>query len=139
MVRLLDRKLAGHQHLDAKRVTRRVLESNVVEDRTFTLLNVLERQAVFREQPRATSVGDAPLAMELVAGPVLPWPGMSETSGVLSSSYGTEVPQPMAVEPDPMVRRGLKRASEGDPEIAEICSWISDVNVNEEPHPRSSG
>ena len=42
----------------------------------------------------------------------------------------------MAVEPDPMVRRGLKRASEGDPEIAEICSWISDVNVNEEPHPQ---
>ena len=36
---------------------------------------------------------------------------------------------------DPMVRRGLRRASEGDPEIAEICLWISDVNVNEEPHP----
>ena len=43
----------------------------------------------------------------------------------------------MAVEPDPMVRRGLKRASEGDPEIAEICSLISDVNVNEEPHPQA--
>ena len=35
-----------------------------------------------------------------------------------------------------MVRRVLKRASEGDPDIAEICSWISDVNVNEEPHPQ---
>ena len=42
----------------------------------------------------------------------------------------------MAVEPDPMVRRGLKRASEGDPEIAEIFSLISDVNMNEEPHPQ---
>ena len=43
----------------------------------------------------------------------------------------------MAVEPDPIVRRGLKRASEGgDVEIAEICSLISDVNVNEEPHPQ---
>ena len=30
-----------------------------------------------------------------------------------SSSTGMEGPQPMAVEPDPMVRRGLKRASEG--------------------------
>ena len=47
-----------------------------------------------------------------------------------------EVPQPVTVEPDPMVRRGLKKASEDDPEIAEICSWISDVNVNEEPHPQ---
>ena len=46
-----------------------------------------------------------------------------------------EIPQPVAVEPDPMVRRGLKRASEGDPEIVEICSLISDVNVNEGPHP----
>ena len=34
------------------------------------------------------------------------------------------------------MRRGLKRASEGDPEISEICSWISDLNVNEEPHPQ---
>ena len=58
-------------------------------------------------------------------GPVLPWPGMSSSSGV-------EVPQQMAVEP--VVRRRLKRASEGEPEIAEICSWISDVNENEEPH-----
>ena len=42
----------------------------------------------------------------------------------------------MAVEPAQIVRRGLKRASYGDMEIAEICSLISDVNVNEEPHPR---
>ena len=42
----------------------------------------------------------------------------------------------MAVEPDPVMRRGLDRASEGDMEIAEICSLISDVNVNEEPHPQ---
>ena len=40
----------------------------------------------------------------------------------------------MAVELDPMVRRGLKKASEGDPEIAEICSLNYDVSVNEEPH-----
>ena len=43
----------------------------------------------------------------------------------------------MAVEPDPMVRRGLKRASDGgEMEMAEIYSLISDVNVNEEPHPQ---
>ena len=95
-----------------------------------------ERQAVFREQLRTFSVGDAPLAMEQQAGPVLPWPGMSETAGAPSSSSGVDVPQPKAVEPDPMVRRGLNRPSEGDPEIAEICSWISDVNVSEEPHPQ---
>ena len=29
---LIDGQVAGHQHLDAKRVTRRVLESNVVAD-----------------------------------------------------------------------------------------------------------
>ena len=60
--------------------------------------------------------------MEPVADPVLPWPGMSETAGAPSSSSGVEVPQPVAVEPDPMVRRGLERASEGDPEISAICS-----------------
>ena len=117
-------------------MTRKVLESNVVADRTLTLPECLERQAVFREQLRTSSVGHAPLAMEPVAGPVLPWPGMSETAGAPSSSSGMEVPQPMAVEPDPVVRRGFKRASEGGPEISEICSWISDVKVNEEPHPQ---
>ena len=59
---------------------------------------------------------------------------MRDPAGAPSSSSGTEGPQPMAVEPDPMVRRGLKRATEGNPEISEICSWISDVNANEEPH-----
>ena len=42
--------------------------------------------------------------------------------------------QPVAVDPDPRVRRRLKRASEGDSEIGEICSRISSGNVNEEPH-----
>ena len=96
-----------------------------------------ERQAVFRNRLREMkmlSADEAPPVMEPVAGPVLPWPGMSETAGAPSSSSGMEVPRPMAVEPDPMVRRGLKRASEGDPKISEICSWISDVNVNEELH-----
>ena len=47
------------------------------------------------------------------------------------------IPQPTAVEPDPIVRRGLKRASDGgNMGIVEICSLISDVNVNEEPHPQ---
>ena len=68
-----------------------------------------ERQAFFREQLRTSSVGDAPLAMELVAGLILPWPGMSETAGAPRSSSGVDVPQPMAVEPYPMVRRGLTR------------------------------
>ena len=39
VVRLRDRKLAGHQYLDAKRGTRRVLES---KDRAVALLNVRE-------------------------------------------------------------------------------------------------
>ena len=34
---------------------------------------------------------------------------MSETAGAPSSSSGVEVPQPVAVEPDPMVRPGLKK------------------------------
>ena len=46
-------------------------------------------------------------------------------------------PQRMAVEPDLTEARGHKRGLEGgDMEIAEVCSFISDVNVNEEPHPR---
>ena len=49
--------------------------------------------------------------MEPVAGPVPPWLGMSETAVAPGSSSGMDVPQPMAVEPDPMVRRGRKRAS----------------------------
>ena len=59
---------------------------------------------------------------------------MSETAGASSSSSEVAIPQPMAVQPDPMVRRGLKRASEGDPEI--VCSLISNVKVDEEPHPQ---
>ena len=43
------------------------------------------------------------------------------------------LPQPTAVEPDPIVRRSLERASDVG---AEICSLISFVNVNEEPHPQ---
>ena len=98
-----------------------------------------QRQAVFREQlleMKMLSAGEAPPVMEPVAGLVLPWLSMSENAGVSSSSSGVAVPQLVAGEPDPMVRRGLRRASEGDPEIAEICSLISDVNVNEEPHPQ---
>ena len=68
-----------------------------------------ERHSGFCEQLRMLSAGEAPLAMEPVAGPVLPWPGTSETAGAPSSSSGMEIPQPMPVEPDPMVRRGLKK------------------------------
>ena len=49
---LIDGQVAGHQHLDAKRVTRRVLESNVVADHHTP--ECLERQAVFREQLRTS-------------------------------------------------------------------------------------
>ena len=42
----------------------------------------------------------------------------------------------MAVEPDLSDTRGLKRSLDvADMDIAEVCSFISDVNVNEEPHP----
>ena len=46
MVRLQDRKLAGHQHLDAERVTKRDLESNVVADHIITPLNA-QRDKLF--------------------------------------------------------------------------------------------
>ena len=39
---LVARRVAGHQHLVVERVTRRVLESNVVEDRTITLLSNID-------------------------------------------------------------------------------------------------
>ena len=74
--------------------------------------------------------------LEPVDSPVLSGSGMRALAGPPSSSSGVEGPQPRAGEPDPIVRRGLKRASEGDPEIFENCSWISDVSVNEEPHPQ---
>ena len=42
----------------------------------------------------------------------------------------------MAVEPNLSDTRGLKRGLDvADMEIAEVCSFISDVNVNEAPHP----
>ena len=43
----------------------------------------------------------------------------------------------MAVEPDLTEPRGLRRGLGGsDMEIAEVCSFVSDVNVREEPHPQ---
>ena len=45
---------------------------------------------------------------------------------------GGIIAQPMAVEPDLSDTRGLKRSLDvADMEIAEVCSFISDVNVNE--------
>ena len=53
-----------------------------------------------------------------------------------SSSSSDVISQPMAVDLDSSESRGLKRGLEGgDMEIAEVCSFISDVNVNEELHP----
>ena len=84
------------------------------------------------------SAVEAQPVMEPVAGPVLPWPGTSETAGASSSRSGVVIPQPTVVDPDPIVRRGLKRASDGgDMQIAEICSPVSDVNVSEGPHPQA--
>ena len=107
-----------------------------MEDRTLTLVNVWRIKPFFREQLRTSTVGGTPLVLEPVDSPVLSGSGMRALAGPPSSSSGVEGPQPRAGEPDPIVRRGLKRASEGDPEIFENCSWISDVSVNEEPHPQ---
>ena len=81
-------------------------------------------------EKKKLSADEAPPVMQPVAGPVVPWPGTSETAEASSSSSGVVLSQPTSVEPDPIVRRGLRRASEGEMEIAEICSLISDVNVN---------
>ena len=89
-----------------------------------------ERQAVFRERPReveSVSTDGAHPLMEPVDCPVLS-----------SSSFGVDAQQPVAVDLDPILRRSLMRASKGDSEITEICSRISDGNVNEEPHPQAS-
>ena len=51
-----------------------------------------------------------------------------------SSSSSEVVSQPMAVDFDTSDERGLKRGLDvADMENAEVCSFISDVNVNEEP------
>ena len=63
---------------------------------------------------------------------------MSETAGAPSSSSGGGgiIAQPVTVEPDLSHTRGLKGSLDvADMEIAEVCSFISDVKVNEEPHP----
>ena len=68
-----------------------------------------EKQAVFRERLRKVkilSADEAPV-MEPVAGPVLPWPGTGETPKASSSSSGVVIPQPVAVEPDPVSRGHL--------------------------------
>ena len=70
------------------------------------------RQAVFRERPcevEIVSADGAPPLMELVDCPVLS-----------RSSIGVDAQQPVGVDPDPMVRRSLKRASKGDSGIADI-------------------
>ena len=105
-------------------------------DRPFnhTPAECAEKQAVFREglrEMKMLSADEAPPVMEPVAGPVLPWLSTRETAWASSSSSGVVIPQTMAVEPDQIVRGGLKRASVGgDMEIAEIFSLTSDVNVN---------
>ena len=50
------------------------------------------------------SADEVPPVMEPVAGPILPWPGTIETAGASSSSSSVVIQQPMAVEPDPIVR-----------------------------------
>ena len=117
-------------------MTKRVLESNVAEDRTITLLSVWRNKPFYVSHFERQRLVETPLVLEPVACPVLPWSGLRDPVGAPSSSSGMEGPQHKPVEPDPTVRRGLKRASDGDPEISEICWWISDVNVNEEPHPQ---
>ena len=117
-------------------MAKRVLVSNVVEDRTLTFVNVWRIKPFFREQLRTSPVGGTPLVLEPVDSPVLSGSGMRACAGPPSSSSGVEGPQPKAHQPDPIVRRGLKRASEGDMEISENCSWISDVSVKEGPHPQ---
>ena len=60
-----------------------------------------EKKGVFRERLREMKMLSAdqnPHVMVPVAGPLLTWPGTSETA--------------RTVEPDPIVRRGLKRASD---------------------------
>ena len=53
-----------------------------------------------------------------------------------SSSSSEVVSQPIAMDFDTSDARGLKRGLDvAGMEIAEVCSFISDVNVNEEPHP----
>ena len=78
------------------------------------------------------------LALDPGSGAVPAWPVVSETAGASSSSSGGGgiIAQPMAVESDLSHARGLKRGLDvADMEIAEVCSFISDVNENEEPHP----
>ena len=70
------------------------------------------------------------------SGAVPAWPVVRDTAGVSSSSSGGGgiIAQPRAVEPDLSDTRGLKRGLDvADIEITEVCSLISDVNVNEEP------
>ena len=57
-------------------------------------------------------------------------------SGPSSSSRSDVMSQPMAVDLDSSESRGLKLGLEGgDMEFAFVCSFVSDVNVNEELHP----
>ena len=97
-----------------------------------------ERQADFRarlrEMKMLPSDGTSPvLDPSIRSAPLLP--GTSVIAEP-SSSSSVVVSHPMAVDSDLSEPRGIKRALEGgDMEISEVCSFISDVNVNEEPHP----
>ena len=99
------------------------------------------KQSDFRERLRemkVLSADEGTPALDPGSGAVPAWPVVSETAGASSSSSGIGgiIAQPMAVESDLSHTRGLKRGlAVADIEIAEVCSSISDVNVNEEPHP----
>ena len=99
-----------------------------------------ERQADFRARLREVKMlseddDDASPVLDPSIGTASLLSGPS-VNAELSSSSSDVISQPMAVDLDSSKFRHLKLGLEGsDMEIAEVCSFVSDVNVNEELHP----
>ena len=95
------------------------------------------RQADFRARLREMKMLPADVTSPVLdpsigTAPLLPGPSMIAEP---FSSRSEVVSQQMAVDLDTSESCGLKRGSEcGDMEISGVCSFITDVNVNEEPH-----
>ena len=94
-----------------------------------------ERQADFRARLREMKMLASDATSPVLDPSIGTTPLLPGTSVIAepSSSSSEVVSQPMAVDFDTSDARGLKRVLDvADMEIAEVCSFISDVNVNEE-------
>ena len=138
MVRLQDRKLVGNQTPGCKACDE---ERSGVKRQGRPFNHTAEcaaKQADFRERLREMkmlSADDGTPALDPGSGAVPAWPVVSETLQAPVLVLVESLHNPWLLNPM-LHTRGLKRGLDAaNMQIAEVCSFISDVNVNKEAHP----